>query len=298
MIEDIRYYNRKTKSQETEIVYGENWLKLIYGSPLGALPLWVAIKRAWFSKWYGKRMDSVKSRSKVIPFIKKYNLDESEFLKEASDFHSFNDFFCRKLNHDARPIEADEKKIVFPADGRHTAIKDLSATQRIFAKGQTFNLSELFKDEKLAKTFHGGSAIISRLCPVDYHRFHFPVSGDSTKPKLINGALFSVNPIALRKDISIFWENKRYLTILENSPVGKVAIFLIGATCVGTVKFSAKLPKSVTKGEELGYFLFGGSCVLTIFEKNKVKLADDLLDCSEKGIELFAQMGEFMCQEN
>ena len=93
---------------------------------------------------------------------------------------------------------------------------------------------------KIAKPFTDGSAVISRLCPVDYHRFHFPISGKPTIPELINGSLFSVNPIALRKKISIFWQNKRYLSFIEETPIGRVAIFLIGATCVGSVKFSVK----------------------------------------------------------
>ena len=79
MIEDIKFLNRKTGTIEIEKIYGEKWLKLIYGSPLGKIPLWVAIKRAWFSKWYGRKMDSAESKSKVVPFIKKYDLDQKEF---------------------------------------------------------------------------------------------------------------------------------------------------------------------------------------------------------------------------
>ena len=297
MIEDIKFLNRKTGTIEIEKIYGEKWLKLIYGSPLGKIPLWVAIKRAWFSKWYGRKMDSAESKSKVFPFIKKYDLDQKEFLKKPGEFISFNDFFCRKLNPNARVLDNNQNSIVFPADGRHTVITNLSVNQRIYAKGQKLNLADLFQSKELAESFEGGSAVISRLCPVDYHRFHFPTSGYSTKPKLINGSLFSVNPIALRKKISIFWQNKRYLTILENSPAGKVAVFLIGATCVGSVKFSANLPKNVLKGEELGFFLFGGSCVITLFEENKITFAEDLINTSSKGIELYAQMGDYMCEK-
>ena len=58
MIEDIMFQNRETGFVEKEKVYGEKWLSLIYDTPLGKIPLWVAIKRAWFSRWYGKKMDS------------------------------------------------------------------------------------------------------------------------------------------------------------------------------------------------------------------------------------------------
>jgi phosphatidylserine decarboxylase len=297
MIEDIKFLNRETGSVETEQVYGENWLKIIYGSPLGRIPLWVAIKRAWFSKWYGRKMDLPESRKKIAPFISKYNLEKKEFLKHPSEYNSFNDFFSRKLIADARPIDSSSDSLVFPADGRHLGIQNLFNNTRIFTKGQKFNLPALFGSAELAEPYINGSAVISRLCPVDYHRFHFPISGNPTIPKLINGSLFSVNPIALRKKISIFWENKRYLSFIEETPIGRVAIFLIGATCVGSVKFSVKFQDPIQKGDELGYFLFGGSCVITLFEEGAVTLAEDLRESSRNGLELYAKMGDHMCKK-
>ena len=292
MIEEIRFKHRDTGFTETEKVYGENWLSLIYGSPLGKLPLWVAIQRAWFSKWYGRKMDSKKSKNKILPFISKYNLNENEFLKKPTEFQSFNEFFSRELKEGARPIDQSGDSIVFPADGRHLGIQNLSQVERIFVKGQKFDLSSLFQSEHLANIYKDGSMVISRLCPVDYHRFHFPVSGFATDPKLINGSLFSVNPIALRKNIGIFWQNKRYLSFIRDSAVGNVACFLVGATCVGSVNITSPLPTQVKKGEELGYFRFGGSSVLTLFEKGAVKLSPDLLDSTASGIELYAKMGQ------
>ena len=292
MIEEIKFRNRETGCIETEKVYGENWLSLIYGSPLGILPLWIAIQRAWFSKWYGRKMDSRKSKNKILPFISNYNLDKKEFLNDPSIFQSFNEFFSRELKEDARPIDQSNESIVFPADGRHLGIQDISKVERIFVKGQKFDLSSLFQSKQLAKVYQEGSMVISRLCPVDYHRFHFPVSGFATEPKLINGSLFSVNPIALRKNIGIFWQNKRYLSFIRDSAVGNVAFFLVGATCVGSVNITSPLPTLVKKGEELGYFRFGGSSVLTLFEKGAVKLSTDLLDSTASGIELYAKMGQ------
>ena len=201
----------KQVSVETEQVYGENWLKIIYGSPLGRIPLWVAIKACLVLEMVWQKNGLPESRKKITPFISKYKLDEKEFLKDPSEYNSFNDFFSRKLIAQARPIDSSADSLVFPADGRHLGIQNLSKNTRIFTKGQKFNLPALFGSTELAKPYTDGSAVISRLCPVDYHRFHFPISGNPTNPELINGSLFSVNPIALRKRISIFWENKRYL---------------------------------------------------------------------------------------
>lgn len=292
--EEIKFKNRYDGSIRTEKVYGEKWLNLIYGNPLGTIPLWFAIKRTWFSRWYGRKMSLPESKSKIGSFIREYELDESEFLASANSYQSFNQFFSRKLNREARPINEDSESITFPADGRHMGFDNLSTSSSIFIKGQSFDLAALFESTEMAKKYENGSLVISRLCPVDYHRFHFPSSGMASANNLINGFLYSVNPIALRKNISIFWQNKRYLSFVENDNTGMVAIFLVGATCVGSVSITAQLPGQVDKGEELGYFSFGGSCVLTLFEEGKVSLSADLVDCSAKGIELYARMGDTM----
>ncbi|MBT3635940.1 MAG: phosphatidylserine decarboxylase [Opitutae bacterium] len=294
MSDEIRYAHRYDGCIRREKVYGQKWLNLIYGSPLGVLPLWVAIKRTWFSNWYGRKMSRPESKSKIPDFIREFDLDESEFAAPVNSFGSFNEFFSRKLKAEARPICDEPETLAFPADGRHLGFSNLALTSSIFVKGQRFDLPSLFQSEELAKPYENGSLVISRLCPVDYHRFHFPIDGQASPPKLINGFLYSVNPIALRKEIAIFWQNKRLLSFVETKSAGRVAQFLVGATCVGSVSFTANLPRTVGKGEEFGYFSFGGSSVLTLFEEGKVTLSSDLLEHSSKGIELYARMGDRM----
>jgi len=294
MSDEISYMHRYDGCIRNEKVYGQKWLNLIYGSPLGSIPLWGAIKRSWFSNWYGRKMSRPESKSKIPDFIREYELDISEFASPPNSFASFNEFFSRKLKAEARPICDEPKTLAFPADGRHLGFSNLALTSSIFVKGQRFDLPSLFQSEELAKPYENGSLVISRLCPVDYHRFHFPIDGQASPPKLINGFLYSVNPIALRKEIAIFWQNKRFLSFVETESSGRVAQFLVGATCVGSVSFTANLPRAVGKGEEFGYFSFGGSSVLTLFEEGKVSLSPDLLEHSSNGIELYARMGDQM----
>jgi len=294
MGEEIRFMHRYNGCMETELVLGDRWLKFIYSSPLGRLPLWLAIKRAWFSKWYGRKMSHPNSKSRIPAFIREFGVDENEFAEPATTHACFNDFFIRRLKKESRPICEGSEKIAFPADGRHLGFQNVSEVSSIFVKGQRFDLPSLFESGELAKPYEKGTLVISRLCPVDYHRFHFPVNGFATQPTLINGSLYSVNPIALRKNISIFWQNKRYLNFLDSPRVGRVAQFLVGATCVGSVTITAKLPGEISKGEEFGYFSFGGSTVLTLFEENTVVLSKDLLECSSQSIELYARMGDVM----
>ena len=290
----IQFYNRSKGTVETERVYGENWLKLIYDNPFGKLLLWAAVKKSWFSRWYGWRMSQPASKARIRPFIRKYKLDEEEFDSDPEGFRSFNEFFSRKLKPDARPIEQENAVAVFPADGRHLGVQDLSANLGFYVKGQKFDLPKLFQSEELAGRFRKGSLIISRLCPVDYHRFHAPVSGKISEARLINGSLFSVNPIALRKRLSVFWENKRYLCMIDSDYHGKVAQFIVGATCVGSATFTFSQNQRVKKGEELGYFSFGGSSVLTLFEKDRLRISEDVQQHSQANIETYAKMGEEM----
>jgi phosphatidylserine decarboxylase len=293
-VDPIRYFNRHTGETETELVYGESFLKWVYGNPLGKLSLHVLVKRHGFSKWYGARMSKPESTSRIAPFIKQYGLDPADFADSPSSYKSFNEFFFRKLKPSARPIAP--APIVFPADGRHLGFPDISAINSFFVKGQTFDLPALLGDAELAEKFAKGSLVLSRLCPVDYHRFHFPAAGIPSETETLEGSLFSVSPIALAKKLSYLWENKRTLTRLETEDFGTILILEIGATCVGTIKQTYTPGERVVKAQEKGYFAFGGSSTITIFEPGKVSLSEDLLENSAKQTELYARIGSVMAR--
>lgn len=293
-MDPIRYFNRHTGQLETEQVYGEGFLRWTYGNPLGKLALHGFVKRAWFSKWYGWRMNRPASAKKVAPFIRQYGLDPDEFLKGADSYSHFNAFFWRKLQAAARPIDPDPESVVFPADGRHLGFQKASDINGVFIKGQRFDLETLLGDAQLAERYQDGALVLSRLCPVDYHRYHFPAAGVPGTPQLINGPLFSVSPIALRRQLSYLWQNKRTITRLETESFGTVLCLEIGATCVGSIRQTFHPGQKVDKGEEKGHFAFGGSSTLTLFEPGSVNLDQDLLDQSGQQTELYAQMGSRM----
>ncbi|MBC7979910.1 MAG: phosphatidylserine decarboxylase [Armatimonadetes bacterium] len=293
-MEPILYYNRHTGTLETEQVYGEGFLRWAYGNPLGAISLEAFVKRPFFSKWYGRRMDTPESAARVAPFIAQYGLDPGEFAEAANSYRSFNEFFYRKLKPAARPVDTDEASVVFPADGRHLGFARASEIGGVFVKGQKFDLAALLGDRELAARYAEGSLVLSRLCPVDYHRFHFPAAGVPGETRLIEGPLFSVNPIALRKRLGYLWTNKRTITRLETERFGTVVCMEIGATCVGTIRQTFTPGVAVAKGAEKGYFAFGGSSTITLFEPGVVRLEPDLLENSTKHIELYARIGSRM----
>jgi phosphatidylserine decarboxylase len=143
----------------------------------------------------------------------------------------------------------------------------------------------------LLKKYHDGALLIIRLAPFDYHRFHFPVSGNVSPNQKINGDYYSVNPFALRKKAEIFCLNKREYTILSNPLFGDVVMAEVGATMVGSIVQTYK-GSYVNKGKEKGYFKFGGSTVVLLFEKSKIQIDKDFLINTSKGYETTVKMGE------
>ncbi len=290
----IQFFNRGSGQLETEAVYGDKWLKWTYGNPLGRLSLHAFVKRGFFSRWYGRRMDQPASRAKVAPFIEQFGVDVSEFADAPDSYATFNEFFYRRLKPEARPIAKGDDLAVFPADGRHLGFQNIAETDGIFVKGRMFDLGELLEDAELASRYREGTLVMSRLCPVDYHRYHFPVGGKASTPRIVNGPLYSVNPIALRQNIRIFSENKRAICRIESERFGTVLMLEIGATCVGAMEYTYKPDATVGKGEEKGFFKFGGSSTMLLFEKNRIRLDEDLVRNSANRCELYAKMGERM----
>jgi phosphatidylserine decarboxylase len=297
--EPIHYFDRYSKTLKTEEIYGEKWLRFTYENPLGRLLLWFFVKRALFSIYFGWRMSWRYSAFKVLPFIVKYNLDIDEFTKTPYDYKTFNEFFSRALKKTARPIAEGDRVAVLPADGRHLVFPNVDLADGFYVKGAKFTLAELLgegdlPEEKrsLAKKYAGGAMVISRLCPVDYHRFHFPFAGIPGEPRLINGPLYSVSPIALRRNISYLVQNKRILTELESPVFSSVACLEVGATNVGTIVHTFVAGRPVAKGEEKGLFKFGGSCAITLFQAGRIRFDQDLVAQSQKWVETYARMGD------
>jgi phosphatidylserine decarboxylase len=290
--EPIRYYHRARRTIETEQVYGGTWLRWTYETSLGRLALALLVKRAVVSRYYGWKMSLRSSASRVLPFVADYDLDVDEFAKKVFAYKTFNEFFYRALREGARPIAPGERVAVLPADGRHLAFPNLDAAAGFYAKGQKFSLAAFLGRADLAAEFAGGSMLISRLCPVDYHRFHFPVGGVPGEARLINGWLYSVSPLALRRHLAYLWENKRMVTLLESPEFGRVALCEVGATMVGSIFQTFAPGHSVAKGAEKGLFKFGGSCVVTIFKPGRIRLDEDLVQQSAAGLEVYARMGE------
>ena len=288
----IHFYHRYKQKVEEERVFGEGWLRLAYENPGGRFFVWLFARRAFFSKWYGYKMNKRVSALRILPFISQYDIDVDEFAKSAFDYKTFNEFFYRALKPEVRPIAPGDNVAVFPADGRHLAFPDIQAAAGFYVKGAKFSFAELLGDDAVAGKFAGGAMLISRLCPVDYHRFHFPVSGIPGEPRVINGWLYSVSPVALRRRLRYLLENKRVVTLIDSPEFGLVGVIEVGATNVGSIQQSFVPGRPVRKGEEKGLFAFGGSCVITIFQYGRIRFDEDIVAQSKEHLETYAKMGD------
>ncbi len=289
----IIFYNRYTGQMEREKVLGERSLRWVYGTTLGKLSLHLLIKRAVFSRLLGAMKNTPGSARGLDEFVKTYDINMDEAARPLEDYTSFNDFFYRKLRPGARPLCAPGH-IAFPADGRHSGWQDAAEMQGVFVKGQRFDLPALLGSAELAEKYAHGSIVLSRLCPVDYHRFHFPAAGTPEAPRRIPGPLASVSPYCLRHKLAWLWTNKRELTVLHTPDLGDVLCLAVGATGVGAIFQTYEPGKEVLMGAEQGYFAFGGSTVMTFFEPGRVQLAQDLLANTANCVETYARQGDDM----
>jgi phosphatidylserine decarboxylase len=288
----IQIYNRKNKTYETEKVAGEKSIKWSYESPLGKGLTELFIKKKLFTKVYGSFCDTKFSKGKINKFIENFNIDMDISESKESEFNNFNDFFVRKLTKEARPIDSSFSSLPSPGDGRLLAYQNISVNKLIQVKEIHYTLGELIGDEEIAKSFEGGTCLVLRLCPTDYHRYHFVDNGIPLESHVVNGNYYSVNPMALERIPKLYCQNKREWSLFKSDNFGDILHVEVGATCVGTI-IQTYIPNSpVSKGDEKGYFKFGGSTTILFFKKDFVRIDEDILEHSNNRIECKVLMGE------
>ncbi|MCB1120607.1 MAG: phosphatidylserine decarboxylase [Verrucomicrobiae bacterium] len=286
----IQFYNRLSGQLEEEKIYGEAALRWAYFNPVGKFFTRLLVKNPLVSRFYGWRMNRPGSRKKIRPFVEQYGVNTDELLEPVESYPHFNAFFYRELKPGARPVDNHDFSVVFPADGRHLAIENIQKADTIYAKGQRLDVEMLMGEMPFVQSVEGGSVLISRLCPVDYHRFHAPFSGIAMAPLMVGNSLYSVNPLALSQKLDYLVNNRRWIIPFKLKGGQLAVVVVIGATFVGSAEFTYH-PGFVAKGQELGYFSFGGSCVVTILPHGSILMDPGLVGQSRDGVESYDQMG-------
>ncbi len=261
-------------------------LTFLYNNPFGKLLLKLLCRR-FISNLGRLYMNSRFSKGRIGKLIKAENIDMSQY--EQREFSSFNDFFTRKILEGKREVDVSADAVISPADSKLT-VYDIGDDSVYSIKGCDYSIKQLLCDEALANEFLGGKCFVYRLSVDNYHRYCHIDNAKELSRRFIKGILHTVNPIALIKH-DVYGKNCRELTLLETENFGKVAYIEVGAMMVGRINnYPAK--ESVARGEEKGYFSFGGSTIVVLYKKDTVVLDGDILENSEKEIETTVLYGE------
>ena len=279
--------------------------RFLYDTAPGRLVL-KAITRPWLSKAAGAFLSSGLSKAFIPGFVKRNGIDLSEC--ERTDFSCFNDCFTRKLMDGMRPIDGEPSALISPCDGLLSAypIEDglvVPVKQSRYSVADLLGAStdlteeERRRREELAESFSGGLCLVFRLQVHDYHRYAFFCSGMAHEPYKICGRLHTVRPIALRS-VPVFTENSREVTIIGSDSFGTAAQIEVGALMVGKIDnypqpySGQKKTAPVKKGAEKGRFLFGGSTVILLLEKDRAEGLSEALKATSEGRETPVKLGQ------
>ncbi len=238
-----------------------------------------------------KFADNPLSRHLVPGFAEKARINLGESERPVHRYKSLNDFFTRKLKAEARPINQALDVFTAPGDGKLLVFPTIDNNQILPIKGLQVSLGSLLGSTARASAFAGGSAMVLRLYLMDYHRIHFPCDGTVHRPQKIRGHYYSVSPV-LGNDVNFYSCNKRTRTNFTSVNFGKIAFVDIGGFLIASIKHLFKPETRVKKGDEKSLFQFGGSTLVVLFEKNRIKFDQDLMANSDAGAETYVKLGE------
>ena len=273
----MKYRDRQGREYE-QTTSQDSFLAAAYSSAMGRA-LMKFLGCPIFSKCARVILDSKFSVPFIFGFAEKNGIDMFDY--EERMYRSFNDFFTRKIKPGRRFITKDKNLLVSPSDGKVTAYK-ITQSDTFIIKNAVYNTASLLRDSKLAKRYEGGYAVIIRLSVDDYHRYCYCADGVKSHNRKINGILHPV----VNNYLPVFKENSREYCMIRTEQFGDIIQMEVGALMVGRItNLHTEGGVKVTKGEEKGYFEFGGSTILLLLEKDKVKLCDDLLKNTREGFE-------------
>ncbi len=262
------------------------FLKKLYTTSLGKFLLGILTK-PFISNIGGAFMNSSYSKFLIKPFIRNNLIDMTQY--EDREFESYNDFFTRKIKEGKRTIDMDKNHLISPCDSKLT-VYDINEDCVMSIKDTLYSVNSLLRDRKLAEKYHGGKALVFRLTVDDYHRYIYIDDGLKSRNRSIEGVYHTVNPVA-NDMMPIYKENHREYTMIRSNNFGDIIQMEVGALMVGRITNHHEMAK-VSRGEEKGYFEFGGSTIVLLFKKDSVIIDDDIIKNTKNGLETRVLMGD------
>ena len=238
---------------------------------------------AWMNQLveaWGDFLDTPASAAGIETFMAATNYRIDDYFSGPSGWQTFNQFFAREVRPGKRPIAAprDDTVIVSPADAVFMGQWPVDENSNITVKGVNWSISELLGDSQYADAFANGIYTHSFLYIDDYHRYHVPVGGVVREVRNIHGNVYMDvrrNPdgsLDVVDGDTYQFNQERGLIVVDSPDVGLVAVLPIGMAYVSSVNLTPEVGATLQKGDEFGYFLFGGSDIVTVFQDRNVIL--------------------------
>lgn len=283
----VRHYQTQLKPETAG-------LKRYQLSPISQWLVKFAQLQGSFLSSIGSINDSTLATFAAVQGEKSYRVDD--YIKPDGGWKTFNDFFSRSLKPGKRPIagKGNDTIVASPADNKYGGQVPISDDGKVYLpdinfKGIDWPVKDLIADTGLKDdTFNGGILIHSFLAPYDYHRFHAPVSGEVVLSKVIQAQVYlevkgngnevvpirrpyhrfkDSNDVDAPDDPGYQWCQTRGVLVLKTKNYGYVAAIPAGMCQISSVHMTAKVGDKLEKGDEFGHFLFGGSDMVLLFQK-------------------------------
>lgn len=287
MIYKIKHRN----SDKIEEVKSTKTLSFFYNTLIGRILLKICTMK-FISDIAGRYMNSRLSKYKIKKFIKDNKIKITDY--EKTNYNSFNEFFTRKIISIKRPINMTKTAFISPCDSK-LSVYTISDDLTLYIKDSYYTIDTII-DKKILKEYKEGYALVFRLSPTDYHRYCYIDSGYQEKNNKIKGILHTVQPIALKR-YNFYKTNTREWTILHTNNFDEVVHIEIGAMAIGKIKNEHE-NYIFKKGEEKGYFEFGGSTIVLLVKKGIINIDEDILENSKNNIETYVKYGEKIGKKN
>jgi len=276
---------RCRKTNEIQEIKESKTALFLYNNIFGRLFARILALR-FISKLGGSYMNSKASKRMIPNFIKKNNINMDDYPKQ--EYNNFNEFFIREIDLKKRPIDKKGTSLISPADSKLT-VYPINEESKFKIKNSYYQVKDLINDD-IYQEYLNGQCLIFRLCVDDYHRYCYIDEGSHEAPTHIKGELHTVRPIVL-EHYNIYKRNSRTWTKLNTKNFGEVIHIEVGALMVGKIH-NHHQKHTFKKGEEKGYFLFGGSTVVLLIKENQVTIDKDIIEASSKDIETIVKFGE------
>ena len=224
------------------------------------------------------------SKPYIARFVKNHGIELSD--AEVKSFRTFQEFFSRfreNVNIDLTP-----EHLISPCDG-WLSVYPIQEDSRLLVKGAQYSFRDLFQTSRLTERFQGGTCLIFRLCPTDYHRYIYIDNGKQGENHYIKGKLHSVQPIAC-ETVPVYHLNRRTWCLMETERFGSVIQMEVGALVVGGIVNNDENCRFL-KGMEKGRFELRGSTIMLLFQKDTVSLLPEIEKALSKEPEVRVEQG-------